>query len=220
MNASQSPRGRDATARAQRLADELADAAGLGDVRVELAHPPSDARPLVAGSVRRGASARIYLTPAIPETLDDEQLRAVLAHETGHLVHRHGRTTRIARRLRWASTVATLAAVAALAWAGLADPLEAWLLAAWCVLAPWPLLLVLHRRQEVQAHLHALRSIPRPAALVSAIRVLAGPRRQGWLARLTALLGEQPTPGQAAGLARRWAERRRRAGADKPGRIG
>jgi heat shock protein HtpX len=166
--------------RLHRIVADLAQRAGLPMPRVAVI-PSMQPNALATG--RGPRRAVVAVTEGILRTLDDEELRGVLAHEMSHVRHRDVLTMSIAATLAGAITFAGRSALwGAMGYGGGSDrqgnPLAALAVA---ILAPVAALLVqlaISRQREFAADAAGAQLTGDPLALAKALRAIDATARQ------------------------------------------
>ena len=193
-------------------ARQLARAEGLGSVRVQVQEVHRYTTEVNAAAVGLGPTRRIVLWDTLlGGRFPRGEVRVVLAHEIGHLVHNH-----IWRGLAWfalfAIPIGFLLAMATRARGGLYDPRAvplALLVFTLLQLALSPAQNAVTRRMEAEADWSALQATRDPASARSAFERLArtsraDPDPPGWWRALT---GDHPTILQRIEMVEAWKAR-------------
>jgi len=194
-------------------ARELAKIEGVPETKVEVQDVGRYTDAPNAGAVGFGATRRVILWDTLLDgRFSDDELRAVLAHELGHVSHRH-----VLKSVGWLALfllpATALVAVATRPRGGLARPeavpVALFVLVALSVAAQ-PLQNVVSRRMEVEADWAALQATRDPVAARDLFRRLAttslsDPAPPSWSYVLNAT---HPTMAQRIALTRAWEERR------------
>ncbi|MGE0392503.1 MAG: M48 family metalloprotease [Vicinamibacterales bacterium] len=156
----------------------LAAKAGLPDLALYQTNVGGRTRLANAAVVTAGGERRVLLSDTLLADHADEEVEVVVAHELGHVVHRHGAVSQAVRAAHVAASL--YGADAGLRWLAPGDAvvapalLPAALLAAGAVyLALRPLPLAVSRLQERSADRYAITLSGNPAALASVVRRLA-----------------------------------------------
>jgi Zn-dependent protease with chaperone function len=197
----------------------FAEARGAGQTKIGIARASQLAAGAFAASRRRGRTLHVWFSPAVIDSLSEEELLAVFAHELAHHKRRGlGRLVQFASEalLAAAPLVPTylvlwhLSRGADHSWRMLAAQPTVLLVLWLATLAARPLSLWLSRRRELRANAEAVRMTKDPAAFIRAMRKLGTPAgdlgRPTWLDR--ALFNTHPSVEEMIAPAAAYARRR------------